>query len=122
MNAEITDKVANELLKWVQSTGEFVSEQAPDIANQIVQWGIWSSAAGVVFGLFLIIIAGVGFCLVGKGIGIFDEDPFDFITGACSLGAAVAGLIVTVCNTYNLVLAAVAPKLYIMEYLSHLVR
>ena len=63
----VTQDRLNELVSWLvdtaKSTETFVLEQAPDVARQMVAWGLWGSIAYILMGLGVVAaLLGVAAC------------------------------------------------------------
>ena len=125
MKQEKEDLLVETLLGYSDKTAEFsgtvvewVMQQTPDLANQIVLYGRASSSVGVLccIGLFV-----TGF-LIAKTFWDKASDGDDralvlFISGlASAIPATVLGCIADYCF-----LAWFAPKLYLLSYLKDLV-
>lgn len=108
----------NELVGWLadtaKSTEAFVLEQAPDVARQIVAWGLWSS----VFWLSVCVpFVMVGLWLLAKAFRTFkngdpDCDAFTLIVVGVILCFPIVGVID---NAAQIVKIKVAPKVYLIE-------
>ena len=121
---DISKELAEELLTTLQSTKEFVLEQAPDVVQQVLAWAVWSSGLGIVAGLGLIAGSLYLFKLAKRWYnedkGSFkDSEVIPFVFG---LVCAVWGVTAACLNVATLTKALVAPKLYLIEYLGGLVK
>jgi heme/copper-type cytochrome/quinol oxidase subunit 2 len=129
MNPETQAKM-NELLTWLMDTvkqsGEFVQSQAPDVARQMVAWGMWSGWCGVAICLLVIaaLMAG-GVKLIRYGA----SDKCEHDEGAC-VGAGLIACVLTTIPLFILFVGAfptalkatVAPKLYVLEQVGNMLK
>lgn len=118
----MNEAVAKELLNWLQGTRTFVLEQAPDLAKEIVAWGRVESALGILLGL---IILGGASILGYWGRKIWLKDNWaDCLVLFWIFGVILGtvGVAVTLCNFSNFAEATFAPKIYLLEYLGHLLK
>lgn len=116
-----------EIQTWLQSGKDFVSEQAPLVVNEILKWGIASSIFWMVFGILLLIIAviagKIAIWTMRNGKPTDDGDVFVFIsTIITTMVTSTAGFLLFSVNTYNLIFMLFAPRLYILDELSKLLK
>lgn len=133
MNDELTNKLNEsgaELLDWMKGAaengGDFVAEQAPLLATEIVAWHFWSSVfcagVGVAFVVLFLIAAFVFFrvatsCTSDQFSDGHPKAVLGVIGGsACVLVAAMILGLAVVGNTYEAIKASVAPRIVLIEY------
>lgn len=145
--APVLHQYAEELLKWIQATKEFALAQAPDFVQQIMQWAFFQNLTNLIFHVAFLII---GLCLLSTSYRFLkkatafwkenrnDHDHYRAFTPKedVHFGWLVAGTLVPLAigtvtllpsfflawgDVMTLVQIYVAPKVYLVEYLSHLV-
>lgn len=123
MNPEF-EKAGAELVQWMtdaaKSGGDFVAEQAPQLAQEIVAWHFWSN----VFTAALVSVVLLPIALAAGGI-CYRETKRTYPHGDGS-GAVLSGIVSLIAisivtltvgfNGYEAVKAAVAPRLIVIEY------
>jgi hypothetical protein len=125
MNPE-TEKNINEAIDWLQSTGgsiqDFAAEQAPLYCREVVQWELWSSAAGSVVGILLIVVGVVSGLLFIKFMREDEGEPNGRTLTTCAtmFMSVVVGLLTTRDSVPQLIKAITAPRLVIVEHLRSL--
>lgn len=118
----MNEAVAKELLNWLQGTRTFVLDQAPDLAKEIVAWGRVESALGILLGL---IFVGVTFGLSYQGHKIWLKDNLAdclILFWVFGVIVGIVGICITLCNLSTWAQATFAPKIYLLEYLGHLLK
>jgi hypothetical protein len=122
MNPE-TEKNINEAIDWLQSTGgsiqDFASEQAPLYCQEVVQWELWSSAAGSAFGILLIVVGIVSGLLFIKFMREDEGEPNcrTLVTCGTMFLGLIFGLLVSEDFVPQLIKALKAPRIVIVEHL-----
>jgi hypothetical protein len=118
------------LIDWMekagQKGGDFVAEQAPLVAQEIVRWKLWSSVFIAVFMIVLLIAALVTVKWAFKGFGTIEDKEtrvtMQVLSVLAGLALTIAVAIVVPVNAYEAIKAAVAPRLVILETLHGLVK
>lgn len=119
---------ARELLQWLKEGKEFAQAQAPDIAKQIVAWGFAQAVTWCIIDLsFLLAFFWLGRRFWSMLIDAFEHDkeiPGVPLTIGYAIGgiAAIPFLISFWSSVLDAVQVAVAPKVYLIEYLTQLVK
>lgn len=131
MDNELKDRLVasvDKITEWVEAGGDFVAEQAPLIAKEIVAWGIAGAIVrgGIFLSILLIVQWGCWYVrkLIDKGRLFNDvgsDDPIRFFTWVFQFVSPLL-LIGVAVDIYTLVYIWVAPRLYILEELSRLLR
>ena len=119
------EESATSLLDWVESSGEFVTEQAPLIAHEIINYGFWLNLIGVITGCVFVLIGSIaaykGFL---KGF-LSSKDELEIVAWSVvgALGAILtfSGVVMTYTHVPTLLQTVVAPRVYLIEYLKDLV-
>ena len=119
---DITKELAMELLDTIKNTKEFVIEQSPDLIQQVYRYGVFENVALLIFGIISLVV----FCSIivnHEKIGKWscDNDSVGFIVAGTML-ALIAGVILTLGGIFTLAKLILAPKLYLIEYLSNLIK
>ena len=129
MNDELQKQIA-EILKQAlaaaQHGGQWLAGQIPDVLQQLILWNIW---CGIISGIIFLMILSIGLIVTFK---VTDQKLVEvsygkewaiskivscFIFGVSSLVSLIAFLI----NLPDALKAAIAPKLFLLEYAVHLV-
>lgn len=127
-NFKKTDEVLSEVVKKAlvvaEKTGNFVIEQAPMLLQEFYAWHIWSAVFFILLGISFI-IGGIRlpYLWLSKEENNWDYKYFKkygdegVIIAWFSYGIGLLiGIIMLICNIYDLVYILVAPKLYLIDY------
>lgn len=113
------------LLEYVEKGAGFAAEQAPLVVQELIAWGFWNHAIGAVVALCVVVL--IGFALRRLCPVLFAEYRKDYreqSEGFCILGTLglIAALITAVVSAYvavgnfkMLVMASVAPRVFLIE-------
>lgn len=102
-----------------KATADFVVEQAPQLAQEIIRWGIYSHVLlALVFGVLL----GVLLWQVPVRFRRIEQEEGKFFIALFGAMAIVGCLIVFVTNSLVATKAVVAPRLYLLEYINGVMR
>jgi hypothetical protein len=119
------------ILAYANQAAEFAAEQAPLVVQELIMWGIASSAFSAAMAAVLSIV----FYLTAKKcyrlISAENEKQYSdrneavqvvsVITGVISgIGIPITALI-TITSLYDMVYVIVAPRLYVLEYASKII-
>ena len=126
MNDETTKQVAQELIAWIEGSREFVIEQAPLLAQDIVRagwvgWGTWALLWFVLAGL----INGIGHPLANRIREACGDCEGDIYTTTITqyvlsiIANAILALAALTCLVEVLEILA-GPRLYVLQQLSRL--
>lgn len=124
---DLTTELINEILTILKSTKSFVVNQMPDVVQQILHWSIAESALLILIGLGMFVGAVWGLIKIRQKwkdrANHYDDDEFLFIISAigCVCGGFVSVPIFFI-NLFSLVKILVAPKIYLLEYFTGLLR
>ena len=110
----IKTKLFTELFEFVQNTKTFASDQIPDILQQLIAWKMGVAAFGVVVGLAMFWFSYKCY------VWLKEKDSEPVFWGW--LLSFIAGSVFTICSMLELLQLTLAPKIYIIEYLSRLVK
>lgn len=123
MNEELLNEALIGLIKSVKSTKDFVLEQSPEVIQQLILWKITQASIHVFIGsVLLTILAVLTFKLFNvkhDGCRWDDNDP-RWISIAPALSFIGIGFYF-VTQLLFLLKIHIAPKLYIIEYITNLV-
>jgi hypothetical protein len=124
----MNDAIQKELLVWLQGLRGNVTEQAPLVAQNIINYGKYGALFFTIMCVLLLIFSCV---MLKKMIIMFakytEEDfnsvktPLSATGGVLSLLSSIIFLILLIVNLRETMLAWFWPRLYILEYLSNLV-
>lgn len=129
---EILAKSVKVITDYLSASVEFVKEQAPDVANQIIAWGAAQAIFWTVVGAVMIVAATIGWTLVIK----FSKKPlYDnyhswserqiarFVpTLVLSIFFTIAGIASVITNLQTYLMIQYAPKVYLLMYLKDLIK
>ena len=117
-------KVTDVAGQVTSKTIDFASEQIPDVVHQLLMYNLVKELVwvGISFG----VIAGVvkGWFVLRKAVGasdFFDEESliaYSIMGFFVSVGFFISGM----CSIMAALKIYVAPKLYLIEYVAHLIR
>ncbi len=123
----MTDK--ERILKLIADSLEqgkdFAIEQMPDVVQQLIMWRITLHSIGfALFLLILIISCSVLHCGVKKSGGILDANTRDYssteVKNITSLLVTLIAIPFVLMQAYNLLYIVMAPKVYVIQYISNL--
>src|SRR5688572_9236616 len=132
MNKLIEEKLVaslDEAQKWIESTKDFVAEQAPLVIQEVIAWGFYSHLFFASIFLLAIIIISSAWLYIRK---FWKWDTWDtsysesFPTGfllnlVCVIGNLIFFLFLSE-SLYYMIYISVAPRLYVLEQLLNLVK
>ena len=111
---ELTQQTIVGLLDFVTATKDFVIEQAPLYAQELIAWNIWD---GVVCGTVCLALFITSIYSIFKGGSTIDEEwgvPCVIIGVVMSFATLIIGM----ANYRSAIAAAVAPRVVIVEHIS----
>ncbi len=120
MTDDVKTAMAQELLAWMKNAGEFVGDQAPALAQELVAYGMAAAIGGVILGFAL---CGLGY--VSAKVAKFEGNEgevgefFGWLGSGCGW---VFGLIMVTGQSAALMKVYLAPKIYVLETLADLVK
>ena len=99
----------------------FAQQQAPDLAKQIISWGLWSNLfeVGVEVITIFVCLKMMLWALKQKGDSI--DNPLAFVTKLASIILFCVMFICFFDSGEGFVKCLVAPKLYLIEYVKSLI-
>lgn len=115
----ITEAAAQELLTVVKDSKQFILEQAPDVVQEIIRWGIGKNCFQLILGTLFLLISWKLYLAKLKGKEWVDDEIMPVVLAVGILG--VGGALLAPSSIFNLIKIYAAPKLYILEYLGNLV-
>lgn len=118
MKQQIIDQFVISMLELLKTTKDFVVSQAPDVVREILVYSLWNSLLWASLNLIGVIIAIYFYKKVSKAKCTDDRSLGGFIS-------AVIGIVFFMGFVSNLNYVAkikLAPKLFLIEYLSELVK
>lgn len=129
MNEALQNAAAEAIKKAitaVEKGGDWLSGQIPDVVQEYLMWSMAAKGLGLALGLFL--------WLLGLGFGVYfrkeankcehSYDANDCMAAswvAIGIGS-IAGFIIICVNLYWLTYIWIAPKVFLLEWTSHLVK
>lgn len=116
METTISQEMAKELLSI---------EQAPDMAQQIINYSFYSHLEGVVF-FSIVLASALAVAYNTKKLADasrgYDNEGYVIFGALYSVIAGLVGAVATVINFNYLLMVTFAPKIYLIEYLSGLIK
>jgi hypothetical protein len=125
-NTSLSDDLIRELLTTLQSTKSFVIEQAPDVVQELVHYKLVESLIVCI----ICILAMFAYRYVGIRVWKYTQtlDSYSDFPFAAGLVAVFGGIPLTIATLFFLANSAstaiqiyIAPKIFLIEYLSGLV-
>ena len=125
---EKLDELIGYLTDTLKSSGEFVKEQAPDIAQQILAYGLYERIISIVIAALVLSVA---WLILPKRLGPWKAEYKasgyrDFPKHVCGKAVLTAGSVFGALsiflNTLGIVKITVAPKLYLLSYLADMLK
>ena len=119
-------KWSNEILAWVKGTGNLIEEQAPLVAQEIIRYGMVTEITSVILLAAYIVF----FILAVKYIIKYHYEISQNEGVLClSVICLVVGVLFLTCSVFSiwdhlqkLFQVFFAPRLYMIEYFSHLIK
>ncbi len=112
----------NETISFLKAGKDFVVEQTPSICKEVIAWGIAKGILFIIIGTVFLIIC----WRVVKWARKNWDDLEDGVVAAVSvLGAIIliiTGLILFLIGLFDLAYIVAAPRLYLIEYFTHLLK
>lgn len=121
----VSAEALTEVLGWVKEAKEFATEQAPLLAQEIVTYGILANAVSVCLGAVVLTTGSVLVLrLLKHGKQWEGNDKEGTIIGHVfgGIGCVVIGSTITFGSLFPMLQAIVAPRLYVIKYLSELLK
>lgn len=114
---------------WIETTGDFVVEQAPIVVAEVIAWGLYSAVFWAIVCFAFALVAGITmlpFTKVMRGIHKIanDKAPIEFLwfLGNLALvGTSVSCVIRGLVCVHECIFISVAPRLYVLSELSDLI-
>ena len=118
LQAQIT-QILSQIMVSVGEVKDFSVAQLPDIAQQYITYGLWSTVFYIVFSaLALIVCIGLGWGIVRHSIKTGNDENLPAVIFPASLGiVSITALLV---NIHNLILIMNAPKVWFLLELKNL--
>lgn len=126
MNDELQSQLSQILNQITTSVGEvkdFSVAQLPDIAQQYIRYGLWSSAfASVASVVAVLVISSLCLHFYRKGSNASSWDKSDWFMGATFIGlSSILPVLVFVDQVRNLILITTAPKVWFILEIKNLI-
>jgi hypothetical protein len=118
-----------ELLSFVKESKEFVVEQAPLVAQEIIKWGIigniYELSAWIIVLVVSIITMRYVIIYIKANCDETGKEPFIFLSGILAFVAVVGGFMSVLgvfCCVNNLFFIYSAPRLYLIQTISGMLK
>ena len=115
-----------ELTKWLKTSGEFISTEAPQYATDYVNWYFTSSAwAAMIFAFMM--LAGAKFVSwcggkMEKGdFKTYSKDTYGYL-GLCGMVTFVLCFVLMVLNTSEVIRVRMIPRTIVLEHIRSLTK
>lgn len=121
MDEQKLNKIAEKALEYIKSAEEFAIEQAPLVIQEFYHWCFWSH-------LFLLLIGATGLLVFYKsfkwGYDNYVDSDADFPMGVEIISGVfwLASLTMFIHNLYGLIKVWVAPRVYLITYISEMIK
>ena len=113
---ERLSKLLDNLVSLLEKTGEFVLEQAPPLAQEIIAYGRATTSITVASGIvFLIAFIFISRSNIKADWDEIDENPEMIFRIIANIGTGLLGVMLVALNTNNCLMAWVAPRLYLLK-------
>jgi len=120
------EKLLSSGAKTVEEAAKFIETQTPELGNEIIRWGaISESAAPLIFGVFMFLCVIFHFTLAKTKwyiSGSLDERNGDPPAWLFNLAVFVLFFICFAVQMIDVLYPLVAPRLYILEKISSLIK
>lgn len=115
---ENTEQLTDFLLQTMRETKTFAAEQAPEVAKEMLSYGLWDAKLGVIF-CTIMLLSAIAMAFGWKYAAKKDYEGWMILAsiGTCSL--ALFGSVGLICNYSIIKKIELAPKAYIIEKLTH---
>lgn len=110
-------KLIEKALNGIDSAGDFMAGQIPDVVHQLLIWKACSSALVMILGIFILFAPPLLFKKYWDAICRSDAEPFVMVLVA----TVPTGFFMFVYN-FDWLQIIIAPKLYLLEYAASLVK
>lgn len=114
------EEILKKMLEYLQNTELFLSGQLPDVFKQIMQIELFKLWALFIFAIICLIIFGICLFLLLKGL--LDEDWKDFVFFTGVFLGGISGIVCLLVSIYGLYLFYFVPKVWLINYISSLIR
>ena len=122
----LTETALTEAMEYVRATADFIGDQAPLLVQEVLAYGLAYNAIWAV--VCALVLGGLGYgwwktirtCCI-NGNGKFDGETVVPVT-VLALVLMLAPMIAFVECSFNAVKISVAPRLYLMEFFSDLIK
>jgi hypothetical protein len=120
------DELMVQIINQVKNTGDFVIEQMPDVVQQILTYQYYSTLCFLIFGIVLLLISLFSFYKVRqldkKSLGNPDVIPYIIAFLMIGIMSGLVGIFNVCDNIDPLIKLTFAPKIYLIEYASRLIK
>lgn len=123
MNKEVLDKLGEKILEWLNRGDAFLTDQIPDVIQQLLRWKFYEAVAVCAFAL----IGLLGFAyLLKRGIGwerenlklrYLDQSQGPICVCVFSGMGMIAGGMALASSLLTAIQISVAPKVYLIEFI-----
>ncbi len=118
MKQELNDQALQQVIQIVAGTKDFMIEQAPQLAKEMIAYEIWESKFLIGIGLTLLTI---GLVLIISGILSHRKQKSDYVSESQFVRFAIGGIatVIAVCmtmvNLTSLKAVEISPRAYIVK-------
>lgn len=110
--------IATQVTEWLKGAGDLVAQEAPVLAQEVVRYGVFDAAFGLVFGIAMLALC--VFCVRHAAKGDFSDGD----VAAAAFVSILSGLAAIVSIPMSVSLLGkiiLAPRLYLLEQMAKLV-
>ena len=130
MKQELTDQLITKALDYLKSAEAFAKAEVPAYLQEVITFHIYSNAFSVFTYLFITLISlwtinkiqSVETGATRNRDSLFHTDNLGVPAGIFSCIGFVVGVICFFCVTHDLIKVIVAPRVFLIEYFSQLVK
>lgn len=121
---EINQEIAKKLLTWLQNGEDFVLTQAPDVAQQLITYHWYKSVIALFIALFLLgwFTFFVYRVFKANEIERYDKEFYIMIHVFGAVFSGIPGLIISFESISSLLMLTFAPKIWLLEYVTNLLK
>lgn len=110
--------IATQVTEWLKGAGDLVTQEAPQLAQEVIQYGIFHAVIGLAVGIAMFSLC--VFCVRYAAKGDFSDGDVAAaaFTSIISGSIAIARIPISISSLGKLILA---PRLYLLEQMAKLV-
>lgn len=119
MNPSNTDQLIKFVTDTLQQGKDLVIDQAPTVVKEFLRWNFYQDLFWIGVGLATILTGTIIYYKLKKSLKGTMEYGFQFVPGAVGW---IIGTVAVAINLFDLIKLLVAPRIYLIEYVTSLLR